>query len=65
MTIRWGGLLLLNSPNIGWESASPCQQVGNAIDLNRMTARDHSVRCVNAFVMALSHDQTQSGPHAH
>jgi hypothetical protein len=65
MTIRCGGLLLLNSPNIGWESASPRQQVGKAIDLNKTTERDYSVRCVNAFAMTLSHDQTQSGPHAH
>jgi hypothetical protein len=65
MTIRWGGLLLLNSPNIGWGSPSPRQQVGKAIDLNRMTEHDYSVRCVNAFAMALPHDQTQSVPHAH
>jgi hypothetical protein len=49
MTIRWGDLLLLNSPKIGWESASPRQQVGKAIDLDKMTERDYPVRRVNAL----------------
>ena len=65
MTIRWGDLLLLNSPKIGWESASPRQQVGKAIDLNKMTERDYLCEVRQRFSIALPHDQTQSGPHAH
>jgi hypothetical protein len=41
MTVRWGGLLLLNSPNIGWGIRIPRQQVGKAINLNRMTERNY------------------------
>jgi hypothetical protein len=35
MTVRCGGKLLLNSPKIGWKSASPRRVVGKGIDLNK------------------------------
>jgi hypothetical protein len=41
MTIRCGGLLLLNPPKIGWESASAAPAVGKAICLDEITERDY------------------------
>jgi len=41
MTIRCGGLLLLNPPKIDWESASATPAVGKAINLDEITERDY------------------------
>ena len=60
MTIRCGGLPLLNPPKIGWEIriGSACSRQSDYLDELTEGA------CVNAFAAALSHDQTQSGSRA-